>query len=81
MNTNRQRHAVGQALHPQTHPVVSFQSPAFAREGILDGEVFLARAKDGEAGIGHQRDHAGEVGDGAEGSLVEDPGRSGRTVM
>jgi hypothetical protein len=31
---------------------VSFQSPAFARVGVLDGEVFLARTRDGEADIG-----------------------------
>jgi hypothetical protein len=53
---------------------VSFKSPAFARVGVLDGEVFLARSRDGEADIGHQRDHAGAVGDGADGNLVEDPG-------
>lgn len=53
---------------------VSFQSPAFAGLGVLDGEVFLARARDGEADIGHQGDHAGTVGDGADGDLVEDPG-------
>lgn len=52
---------------------VSFQSPALARVGVLDGEVFLARTRDGEADIGHQRDHAGAVGDGADGNLVEDP--------
>jgi hypothetical protein len=52
---------------------VSFQSPAFARVGVLDGEVFLARARDGEADVCHQRDHAGAVGDGADGNLVEDP--------
>ena len=52
---------------------VSFQSPAFARVGVLDGEVFLARAGDSEADIGHQRDHAGAVGDGADGNLVDDP--------
>jgi hypothetical protein len=52
---------------------VSFQAPAFARVGVLDGEVFLARARDGEADIGHQGDHAGAVGDGADGNLVEDP--------
>jgi hypothetical protein len=52
---------------------VSFQSPAFARVGVLDGEVFLARAGDGEADIGHQGDHAGAVGDGADGNLVEHP--------
>ena len=32
---------------------VSFQSPAFACVGVLDGEVFLARTRDGEADIGH----------------------------
>lgn len=53
---------------------VSFQSPAFTRVGVLDGEVILARARDGEADIGHQRDHVGAVGDGADGNLVEDPG-------
>jgi hypothetical protein len=52
---------------------VSFQSPAFARVGVVDGEVFLARAGDGEANVGHQRDHAGAVGDGAYGNLVKDP--------
>lgn len=52
---------------------VSFQSPALARVGVLDGEVFLARAWDGEANVGHQGDHAGAVGDGADGNLVEDP--------
>jgi len=52
---------------------VSFQSPALARIGVLHGEVFLARARDGEADIGHQGDHAGAVGDGADGNLVEDP--------
>jgi hypothetical protein len=52
---------------------VSFQSPALARVGVLDGEVFLARARDGEADIGHQGDHAGAVGDGAHGNFVEDP--------
>lgn len=52
---------------------VSFQSPAFARVGVLDGEVFLARTRDGEADIGHQGDHAGAVSDGADGNLVEDP--------
>lgn len=52
---------------------VSFQAPAFARVGVLDGEVFLARARDREADICHQRDHAGAVGDGADGNLVEDP--------
>jgi hypothetical protein len=52
---------------------VSFQSPALARVGVLDGEVFLARARDGEADIGHQDDHAGAVGDSADGNLVEDP--------
>ena len=52
---------------------VSLQSPALARVGVLDSEVFLARARDGEADIGHQGDHAGAVGDGADGNLVEDP--------
>lgn len=52
---------------------VSFQSPALARVGVLDGEVVLARARDGEADIVHQRDHAGAVGDSADGNLVEDP--------
>ncbi|MFZ0099016.1 MAG: hypothetical protein WAK98_11060 [Gemmobacter sp.] len=52
---------------------VSFQSPALARVGVLDSEVFLARARDGEADIGHQGDHAGAVGDGAHGYLVENP--------
>jgi hypothetical protein len=52
---------------------VSFQSPALARVGVLHGEVFLARTRDDEADIGHQRDHAGAVGDGADGNLVEDP--------
>jgi hypothetical protein len=49
---------------------VSFQSPAFAGVGVLDGEVFLARTRDGEADIGHQGNHAGAVGDGADGNLV-----------
>jgi hypothetical protein len=52
---------------------VSFHSPALARVGVLDGEVFLARARDDEADIGHQGDHAGAVGDGAHGNLVEYP--------
>jgi hypothetical protein len=52
---------------------VSFQSPAFARVGVLDGEVFLARTRDGEADIGHQSHHARAVGDCADGYLVEDP--------
>jgi hypothetical protein len=52
---------------------VSFQSPALARFGVLDGKVLLARTRDGEADVGHQRDHAGAVGDGADGNLVEDP--------
>lgn len=53
---------------------VSFQSPALARVGVLDGEVFLARTRDGEADISHQGDHGGAVGDGADGNFVEDPG-------
>lgn len=52
---------------------VSFQSPALARVGVLDGEVILARAGNGEADVGHQGDHAGAAGDGADGNFVENP--------